>query len=78
MLSCAKGEAAAASITAIARAPNPNVSSVQWWRPKNKPILGSDRIAPATASQNSTLVTEYSVSCLLKVHIATMAMMAAV
>lgn len=56
-------------------------SSSDWGRTKsrdglptpNKPILGSDKIAPARAIQNNTLVTEYSVSCLLKVYIATMA-----
>ena len=32
-------------------------------------MLGSDRIVPATAIQNSILVTEYSVSCWLNIHI---------
>ena len=34
-------------------------------------MFGSASNAPAMASQNSTFVTEHSVSCLLKTHSAT-------
>ena len=78
MLSCANGEAVTASMIAMVRAPNPNVASVHSCRPYTSPILGSDRMVPATAIQNRTAVTEYSVSCLLNIHIAAMAMIAPV
>ncbi len=41
-------------------------------------MLGSDRMLPATAIQNRTLATEYSVICLANTHIATIAITAPV
>src|SRR5262249_49813322 len=78
MLGCADGEGGAGSIRAVVGAPKPKVASLHWLGPQKRPIFGDDRTGPATARPKRSFCTEYSGSCLLKSHIAAIAMMAAV